>query len=439
MIDFINSLLKTAKREKDLNILRSLYNGNKNNTIIKFEYAKMLIYKGFFDEGKELLLELLNTSNDSYARLELARLNYFYGNIDIAREYLNPIAKAGDKAAIYELARIESEQRNVEEAQKLLLSIISNKKDSYARVELGKIELSLGNVDKARKYYEEAIKNQKMPSAKLALGKLEKALGNIDKAKGIFEGLSASGDIPGKIELGRLEFNLGHVEEARKIFESINTNEYVMSGAIELGRLEAKLGNTQKAKEYFLSLINTRVERFGYNLLIVLCIQNKEYEEAFKYVKEALDKRYHINSDIIIDLSKRLNIFFNVDYQYYRYSYSMNQQLDYDPYCAIDHVIERHTNSTNTDFNENIDVYKLFNNMEQYLTEDNKSNKLSFNDIYLIPYKNAGANGENYIKVVTLSNTKNIITMYPVFGYFENAEDRDISKSDEELVRYLTK
>ena len=51
----------------------------------------------------------------------------------------------------------------------------------------------------------------------------------------------------------------------------------------------------------------------------------------------------------------------------------MNQILDYDEYSAIEHVLEGHDlDSDGTIFNPNIDIYKLFNDIQNKLTPKNK-------------------------------------------------------------------
>ena len=112
-----------------------------------------------------------------------------------------------------------------------------------------------------------------------------------------------------------------------------------------------------------------------------------------------------------------------------KYPYSVNQLLDYDEYMAIEHILEGHTNSDEkTTFNQNIDVYKIFNDVQKLLTKEYKFNKLHFNDWYFIPYENIGSQGEKYLEVVTLPHTKNIITMYPVFSIYDNYDEEENNK-----------
>ena len=438
MKKFMYGLLTEAKKEKDLKMIESIYNGNKYDSIIKFEYAKMLNYYGKYNEGNALLLELLESRNADYAMLELGKAEQAVGNISKARDYYNTLIKKGDSAAIYKLAKLEINQNNPEEARKLLMSIINFDKSGLARIELGKLESNLGNNNKARGHFKTALNINKTPIAKIALGRLERNLGNFEEAKRFFKSVYEDDMfLSGKFELGRLAFTLGEIEDAKRIFKEIQKDHDNLQAYLELGKVEASLGNYEEAKDYFLKCIDTPIERFAYHILIVLYIKQQKYEEAFIYTKEAIDKKIWINSDLLIDIGKHLNVFFDLDYTTFPSLYSVDQLADYDPYLAIDHIDYRHVGCDSSSFSSNIDVYKLFNDIQKDLTEANKTRRLSYSDVYIIPYPNAGTYGQNHIKVITIPNTKDIITMYPIFSMYDYIDDEETF--DEESNISLTK
>lgn len=121
---------------------------------------------------------------------------------------------------------------------------------------------------------------------------------------------------------------------------------------------------------------------------------------------------------------KEFNIFFKCT----RYDnlYNNNQLIDYDEYVAVEHIIDRHSN----DFSEHIDIYSLFNEIKSKLIDEYRVDCLKFNDVYDIPYQNVGYD-KHIIRVYTIPNTKNILTMYPL-------EDKNIRNSDiPEIVKQL--
>ena len=103
--------------------------------------------------------------------------------------------------------------------------------------------------------------------------------------------------------------------------------------------------------------------------------------------------------------------------------YNANQVFDYDEYVAIEHIIEQHKD----DFSCGVDIYKLFNDIRPRLLDEHKVNNLDINDVYFIPYPNIGE-GRDILRVVTLPNSKDILTMYPgrkICGYFDDKELED--------------
>ena len=126
-----------------------------------------------------------------------------------------------------------------------------------------------------------------------------------------------------------------------------------------------------------------------------------------------------IGSKLLVLLLKELNVFIKDRPYDIRYNYDIYQYIDYDEFLALEHIVLSHTDYTSNPnkslFREDIDVYRLFNDIKNHLTEENKIQKLEYSDIYIIPYPNVGTLGESYIKVVAIPNTKNILSMYPVF------------------------
>ena len=76
------------KSKNNVKEMKKLYEQNKNDLSIKFSYAKMLSQKRMFKEARIVLEELIGTSNETYARLELGKLEMKCKNYDLARKHL---------------------------------------------------------------------------------------------------------------------------------------------------------------------------------------------------------------------------------------------------------------------------------------------------------------------------------------------------------------
>jgi len=377
---------------------------------------------GNIEEARYHFELLLNTKNDSHARFELGKLEKESGHLELARKHFELLLNMNsDQYARLELGKLEKELGNIALARKHFEALLNNKSDSYARLELGKLEKELGNIKEARRIFQSLINSKNDIYARLELGKLEKELGNIKEARRILESLlNSKNGIYARLELGKLEKENGNRELARKHFEFLLNNYNDDYDKLELGQLEFEDGNIELSKEYLESLITRTNSRYAIILLITLHIKCNSFTEALKLVNKAIKSNIDIPKPIILFLSKQLNIDI-IDVTEYWYTYRDYQLLDYDEYTAIENIVEQHQ----LDFSEDIDIYYLFNNVNKYLISENKINKIRLYDTYLIPYPNCGKNGVNYLSVVTLPNSKEILTMFPCSSAYDIEEDVD--------------
>ena len=162
-------------------------------------------------------------------------------------------------------------------------------------------------------------------------------------------------------------------------------------------------------------------------------------EESFDIIKDVIKNdsftNKNISMKIALTLFKELGIFFYDKYpNFSELSYSEKQIGVYDETEAISHIIDNHTNHKyKNNFSKNIDVFTLFYDIENMLTEDKKALTLNLNDMYHIEYPNVGKDGESLIRVITLPGTKNIITMFPV------NDSRDKEEIENETLNYETR
>ena len=174
--------LKEAKSETSINSLEKLYRENLNNLIIKFEYAKRL-KRINLEFSRKLLLELIGTSNENYALLELGIIEKEQSHYDKAREYFNrilnnPSASVDDKeCALLELGKLEEKVGNIKKAYDIYTSLIGTRNECYAYIGVGKIEFKWGNNNKTREYLYKCLNSKCWFQALFWLGKIEASEG----------------------------------------------------------------------------------------------------------------------------------------------------------------------------------------------------------------------------------------------------------------------
>lgn len=358
------------------------------------------------------------------------------------KKSVKPGNKVSDKLkAEFQKAKSYIDSGNYEEARRILLRQLDTKNKKYALLELGKLEAQLDNIKKAKNYYEKILKiDNKDEYAMSEIGKIEYVLGNYDQAKIYFDKiLSLTNDPITRFQLAKTEYKLGNVSKARLHYKALSKtilDDTIKSSALlELGRLEACEGNLDEARKILKNLAEHEEDEYANRLLAVMEYKNGNHLEALKIINEELKKNRLVDEKLVIALSKEFNIFFNYDYKRVQLTYRNKQILDYDEERAIEHIIERHYNNEDkANFNKSLDPYQLFIEAKSMLARENKVKELSFNDIYVIPYSSIGEYGEEYLQVVTLPNTRDIITMYPLITDI-SAEDEDTIETKKKLSK----
>ena len=213
-------------------------------------------------------------------------------------------------------------------------------------------------------------------------------------------------------ELSRLEGTCGNLNKQREYLEELLNTKIAPSANVELGIIEYNQGNEDKAINHLERTIGTKNEDYALPILINIYIKKGNIHKAFEYIKYAREKNVEINVSPVLYVMTRLNIFFkDTDLQIF---YNASQIMNYDIYTAVEHVIERHKD----EFTNGIDIYRLFNRVS--LDDEYYQRNITFNNIYDIPYENIGENID-ILRVITLPNSKNILTMYPLY----NKDDMD--------------
>ena len=122
----------------------------------------------------------------------------------------------------------------------------------------------------------------------------------------------------------------------------------------------------------------------------------------------------------VLFLCKELNVFVP-EYEFrYPKNYSFCQILEYDINETVWHLGSHYLNKRTIDNEDEIDYFDNRLDAEELIEKvksmlDEKYKVIScFRDVYIIPYPNIGVSGSNYLKVVTIPNTKDIITMFPL-------------------------
>ena len=350
--------IKQRKYKQAEIILQSLMKKIPDDSMVIFEYARLLVKMKKYNQSKQYFRSLLNTSSHKYAVLELGRLEVTFGNYNQSKQYFK--------------------------------SLLNTSSHNYAVLELGRLEVTLGNYDQAKQYFRSL--------------------------------LSTSNNNYATLELGRLEVNLGNYDQAKQYFESLlNTSDHNYV-TLELGRLEVSLGNYDRAKQYFKSLLNTSSHPYALLELFFLYLKQKNYDQLKDIcindlmaidIKTEYKKRMEFFVKYIMGDKDIYNCKYN--------SYWYNQYRQYDKTLALKHIsnhlTENNEKIVHSVFFSEFSISHLYGYIKMKISHL-KPIRVTTDDQYevecpfLVGYSFGKAT--NLISVVTTHGTKNIITMYPL-------------------------
>jgi len=184
-------------------------------------------------------------------------------------------------------------------------------------------------------------------------------------------------------------------------------------------------GDIKKAEEMSCKMLSNVCD--SKNLVYFLnCSLRKDSFEEFKMKYTMLEE--YLNKD---DMSVRLLECFakKETIKREKTTYSEKQIINYNKKKAIQHIKSHHgENSVYISyFNSNNDIEKIFNEISDYIV-DKKPYYSGVYDVYIVHLNNIKMGSIynkklNDISIITLPNTKNILTMYPVDMVDEDLND----------------
>ncbi len=354
----IRVLLTNQKNQEVLDLIDSI-DGN-DNLLLK---ASALYHLNRYEEG----LNVINQMESSILSKEVSIYYYIrikaklFMALDRNEEAQQMLEAYVKQSSIYNknyclLVDCYLKQGRVKEAYLLGMDIMENAEDNielYASSSLGDIYRELGDFRKAKKAYLKAIEPN-------------------NSEEKIYNAY---------VSLGELSLIEEDYEQSRRYFQKLDN---ISRKTIFLALVELKLNHVSKAYK-MLSKIDDRS--------IPIDVQNLYHQTKMiatkKMGKEVVGEDY---------FSKQLSY--------------------YSKRSAVKHIEQCHRKANQIAFfDQGIPIYSALNFVPKLLVESGIRIENRAVEKYLVPYKNIGyCNGKlvNYVKVVLLPDTKEILTMYPV-------------------------
>lgn len=237
------------------------------------------------------------------------------------------------------------------------------------------------------------------------------------------------------LELGKLEAKVGNTKAAKYYLLNLLSTKNRFDALLELGNIEKKNENFEEAIKYYSSIVNEKEisdnpSKEIYNSMALLQmifieIHRTNYEKAYLIFDKLLqcDEIVNISSKDLFQISFYLKYKLAKlsDKDMSKNSYFIKQLLFYDEEETINHIKlhfdENNCKRKHTQFIPDLDLKLMYEQIKKIILNINPYD-YSLCDKYVVDlnFIIGKVNNENTctIKVITFSNTKNIITMYPI-------------------------
>ena len=157
-------------------------------------------------------------------------------------------------------------------------------------------------------------------------------------------------------------------------------------------------------------------------LQIKLLIVQKRYEESYDLYTKYYDiLKENLRESLALEMFLRKKIGLPMPNVQKEYSYKINQIIEYDEALAIEHINRHKYNSDSKEcvFCEDFPIEELYYKLRNMLPIEEKKLFSNILNAYVIKYDKCGyCDGKivNYIRVVTLLDSNDIITMFPIYS-----------------------
>lgn len=273
-------------------------------------------------------------------------------------------------------------------------------------------------------------------------GNLEKAYEYFVKAYNACDNRFLKADI--LLSMGYLRFIQGNYEEAKKFcyttLEAVNYNRKAEAFSL-LSKIALAQRDYEEAIKYYETGYRVTGQDYLLSELAWVYLRKEDYNKALELLVSCIESP-HISDRFDLDLSilflsKKLNVFVkDHDYSSMMDTYTGKQIAKYNLHEAVNHI-KKHLEinkkmygfrDDEDSFDDCIDIYVLIEKVKTMLDDKYKLNS-NLRDVYIIPYPGIGKDGSNFLKVVTIPNSSDILTMYPIHDGYSIEDEETLVKT----------
>lgn len=431
--------LKEAKK-----ILFNLIDLNpKNIGYVLYELAKVYESKKEYDKAIETYKKIENTNhkNKNYAYFSMGVIYEKEFKYDEAIECFKKVIFANfdlREKAKFHLARTYFYSKRYDEAKSMFKKVITHNNENLTKLvkyyEV-KIEYALGNTSRYEDMIDELL--LRYPDFNPLINEKVKILlsnNNYRESKKYMKKIKPL-DVGIELDFTNDLVYAEYYEKTCQFDKSLNIYEKILENKIKYNHIDIPrvilgiatsyvgIGKIDEGYEYFLKLYdrNDVYHNIALFNLVTIDLYKGNYEKAYEYYSK-IDLANIKESDLknVEDFKLMFDKLLNIHTVYEKdFSYRRKQIIDYDKQMAVDHINSRHGIENIGDiygaFSSNIDINKLIDDVKEKLIDENLI-RINITNRYRIYHKNVGTfNGDplDYLVVITMPYSNDIITMYP--------------------------
>ena len=420
-----------------------------------FKLAMMEYEGGNYKKAVKLLIENIETSNypEIYSIIGLTDIYLQRGEKQKALDTLCKYGDMNNDEIIIQYVIVLNSLQQRDSAYEILVSH-NYSKENYAKYYWSKasIEANIDMPEQTLKTLEEGEpyftnKDRTDYIKAVALYRLNRYEEAIDTLNLIVTRTSSEFAEKAYYMLGEIYNSQQKYEEAIK--SHLMTIEYqsipVYRGYYNAAKTYTLMGDYDKGKEYYFKCIgnsiNKKIVASSYLGICFLEYRKGNIESLRNYISK-------INADIleVSDVSgysflkSYLDRIDGIIHKCPTYTYQ--QTYDYNLERLVNHIDKDHGYfGKAARFNDEIDLNELVLSIPELLDRSTLVRNYDF-DYYLLRYDDIGFIGErkvDYLEMVVIPNTKNVLTMYPTNSVIQEKNDKEYEQIDKKIGRQKQK